>query len=67
MTPTVKPTGGISSHPDELIAKDFRLIQSSRRGYYPDGKNEWIAAMEEPLLQGRQLLARCQDKFPLLY
>jgi hypothetical protein len=30
--------------PDELIAKDFRMIQSSWRGYYPRGKSEWIAA-----------------------
>jgi hypothetical protein len=28
--------------PDEMIAKDFRMIQSSRRGYYPHGKSEWI-------------------------
>src|SRR5262249_19027267 len=32
--------------PDELIAKDFRVIQSSRRGYYPNGKKEWIAAVK---------------------
>ena len=32
--------------PDELIAKDFRIIQSSRRGYFPHGKSEWIAAEE---------------------
>ncbi len=32
--------------PDELIAKAFRMIQSSRRGYYPNGKTEWIAAMK---------------------
>jgi hypothetical protein len=30
--------------PDEMIVKDFRIIQSSRRGYYPYGKSEWIAA-----------------------
>jgi len=29
---------------DELIAKDFRVLQSSRRGYSPHGKSEWIAA-----------------------
>jgi hypothetical protein len=28
--------------PDEMIAKDFRMIQSSPRGYYPHGKSEWI-------------------------
>jgi hypothetical protein len=32
--------------PDELIAKDFRVLQSSRHNYYPNGKNEWIAAMK---------------------
>src|SRR5215472_16548251 len=29
---------------DELIAKDFRVLQSSRRGYSPHSKSEWIAA-----------------------
>ncbi len=33
--------------PDELIAKDFRRIQSSRRGYKPYGKREWIAAIKK--------------------
>ena len=33
--------------PDELIAKAFRMIQSSRRGYYPNGKSDWIAAMKK--------------------
>jgi hypothetical protein len=33
--------------PDELIAKAFRIIQSSRRGYYPNGKSEWIAAVKK--------------------
>src|SRR5215831_20151253 len=32
--------------PDELIAKAFRMIQSSRHGYYPNGKKEWIAAVK---------------------
>jgi hypothetical protein len=30
--------------PDELIAKDFRMIRSSRRGFYPHGKSDWIDA-----------------------
>jgi hypothetical protein len=30
--------------PAELIAKAFRIIQSSRRGY---GKGEWIAAVKK--------------------
>jgi hypothetical protein len=33
--------------PDQLIAKGFRIIQSSRPGYYPNGKKEWIAAMKK--------------------
>jgi hypothetical protein len=33
--------------PDELIAKDFRIIQSSRRGYKPYGKRGWIAAIKK--------------------
>jgi hypothetical protein len=33
--------------PDELIAKDFRIIQSSRRAYQPHGKKEWIAAIRK--------------------
>jgi hypothetical protein len=33
--------------PDELIAKDFRIIQSSRRGYQPYDKREWIAAIKK--------------------
>jgi hypothetical protein len=33
--------------PDELIAKDFRQIQSSRRGYHPYNKGEWIRAVKE--------------------
>jgi hypothetical protein len=48
MTPTVTPIYMDEYHltPDELIAKAFRMIQSSRRGYYPNGKSEWIAAMK---------------------
>jgi hypothetical protein len=33
--------------PDQLIAKDFRVIQSSRRRYHPYGKSEWIAAIKK--------------------
>jgi hypothetical protein len=31
--------------PDQLCAKDFRRLISSRPGYYPHGKRDWIAAM----------------------
>jgi hypothetical protein len=33
--------------PDELIGKDFRRIQSSRPGFYPHGKREWITAIKK--------------------
>jgi hypothetical protein len=33
--------------PYDLIAKDFRIIQSSRLSYYPNGKSEWIAAVKK--------------------
>src|SRR5262245_53699554 len=33
--------------PDELIAKAFRIIQSSHPGYYPYSKKGWIAAMQK--------------------
>jgi hypothetical protein len=31
--------------PDQLIAKDFRLIQSSRRDYHPYSKRDWVSAI----------------------
>jgi len=37
---------------DELIAKDFRMIQSSRRGYQPCGKRDWIDAIKKIDKQG---------------
>jgi hypothetical protein len=33
--------------PDKLIVKDFRMIQSSRRGYFPHGSNDWVAAVRK--------------------
>jgi hypothetical protein len=33
--------------PDKLIAKDFRVLRSSRPGFYPYGKSDWIAAIRE--------------------
>jgi len=32
---------------DELIAKAFRVIQSSRRGYKPNNKSQWIVAINK--------------------
>jgi hypothetical protein len=54
--------------PDELIAKDFRIIQSSRRGYYPNGKSEWIAAMRKVYDKDSNVFAGyLQEKYPHLY
>jgi hypothetical protein len=53
--------------PDELIAKAFRMIQSSRPGYYPNGKNEWIAAMKKVYEKdGKVFAGHLQDK-PNIY
>jgi hypothetical protein len=54
--------------PDELIAKDFRRIQSSRRGYQPYGKREWIAAIKKVYERDGNVFAkRLQNKYPHLY
>jgi hypothetical protein len=54
--------------PDELIAKAFRMIQSSRRGYYPNGKSEWIAAMKKVYKKdGKVFAGHLQDKYKHLY
>jgi hypothetical protein len=54
--------------PDELIAKDFRVIQSSRRGYQPCGKSEWIAAIKNVYTrQGNVFAGNLQDKHAYLY
>jgi hypothetical protein len=54
--------------PDELIAKDFRKIQSSRRGFYPYGKHEWIAAIKNINKHGGSVFAGdLQDNHPHLY
>jgi hypothetical protein len=33
--------------PDELVAKDFRVIQSGRHEFVPHGKRDWIAAIKK--------------------
>ena len=54
--------------PDQLIAKDFRIIQSSRPGYYPNGKNEWIAAMQKIYEKhGWVFAGHLQNNYPYLY
>src|SRR5262245_59769053 len=54
--------------PDELIAKDFRMIRSSRPGFYPHGKSDWIDAIKKLHKQGESVFAGdLQDKHPYLY
>jgi hypothetical protein len=54
--------------PDELIAKDFRMIQSSRRGYFPHGKRDWIAAIKKVYTRDRDITQKyLRDKHPHLY
>jgi len=61
--------------PDALIAKAFRMIQSSRRGYYPHGKSDWIAAIVAANAAANKLdaviarllsLSRVAHKYPKL-
>ena len=54
--------------PDKLIAKDFRMIQSSRRDYHPYGKSDWIAAMKNVYKRDGQVFAGyLQDNYPNLH
>ena len=54
--------------PDELIAKDFRRLQSSRRGYYPYGKRDWIVAVKKVYKRDGNIFAkRLQNKYLHLY
>jgi hypothetical protein len=54
--------------PDELIAKDFRMIRSSRPGFYPHGKKDWIAAVKKVYKKDGQIFAGyLQDNHPHLY
>jgi ROS/MUCR transcriptional regulator protein len=54
--------------PDELIAKDFRMIRSSRRGFYPHGKSDWIDAVTKLHTQGESVfVGDLQDNHAYLY
>jgi hypothetical protein len=54
--------------PDELIAKDFRVIQSSRPGYFPHGKSDWIVAIKWVYKKDRNINPKhLQKKYPHLY
>jgi hypothetical protein len=50
--------------PDELIAKAFRMIQSPRPGYYPNGKSEWIRAVRKLYEKdGKVFAGHLQDEY----
>ena len=54
--------------PDELIAKDFRMMQSSRCGYHRYGKSDWIEAIKKIFKQGGSVfVGDLQDKHAYLY
>jgi hypothetical protein len=54
--------------PDELLAKSFRVLQSSHREYEPCGKKEWIAAIQKLHNSGGSIFAgELQDNRPYLY
>ena len=54
--------------PDQLCAKDFRRLHSSRQDYYPYGKRDWIAAIKKFHKQHGQVFAGyLQDNLPHLY
>jgi hypothetical protein len=54
--------------PDELIAKAFRMIQSSHPGYYPYTKKGWIAAMQKVYENDGKVFAKyLQHNYPQLY
>ena len=54
--------------PDELIAKDFRMIRSSRRGYFPHAKSDWIAAIKMVYKRDGNITAKyLREKYPHLW
>jgi hypothetical protein len=54
--------------PDELIAKDFRLLRSSRPGFVPHGKRGWIAAIKDVYKRDRIVTPiHLQKNYPHLY
>jgi hypothetical protein len=54
--------------PDELSAKDFRMIMSSRKGYHPYGKGDWVNAIRKLYKQNKRVFAsNLQVKYPHLY
>ena len=53
---------------DELCAKDFRRLVSSRPDYYPHGKRDWIAAIKKIYKRDGQVFAgHIQKNYPHVY
>jgi hypothetical protein len=53
---------------DELIAKDFRLLRSSRPGFFPHGKRGWLAAIKDVYKRDRNVTPiHLQKNYPHLY
>jgi hypothetical protein len=54
--------------PDELCAKDFRRLVSSRSDYYPHDKRNWIAVIKKTYKRDGQVFAgHIQKKYPHVY
>ncbi len=54
--------------PDQLCAKEFRRLHSSRPDYHPHGKRDWVAAIKKIHKQHGQVFAGyLQDNLPHLY
>src|SRR5262249_19612646 len=54
--------------PDELIAKEFRMIQSSHPRYQPYTKKSWIAAIQKVYETDGKVFAKyLQQHYPQLY
>jgi hypothetical protein len=54
--------------PDQLIANEFRLIQSSRKGYAPLGKKDWLTALKTIHKKSGNIFAgHLQKKYPYIY
>jgi hypothetical protein len=54
--------------PDELIAKNFRLIQASHPAYHPYNQHDWIAAITKTYKRdGKVFAGYLQNTYPQLY
>lgn len=54
--------------PDQLCAKEFRRLHSSRPGYYPHRKRDWIAAIKRIHKRDGQVSSGyIQCKYPHIY